>query len=163
MVLKTLEENYLDGYISILVKEYTSNVGCINFKKNQAKAKQIIYDSLKDDLMSMITSLNTANECFDTLTNLYEKKAPSQKRALKNKLRNLKMEKDEIVAPFFTKIFQVRDQLASIRVVVDKYYPLQTSINRLPSSWESFLAAINGREVEPNFERLWHDYLQEEG
>ena len=139
-----MEEHDLDGYGSKVVENPTSNVGCINFKKNQAKAKQIIYDSVKDDLMSMITSLNTAKECFDTLTNLYEKKAPSQKRALKNKLRNLKMEKDEIVAPFFTKIFQVRDQLASIRVVVDKYYPLQTSINRLPSSWEAFLPTING-------------------
>ena len=53
--------------------------------------------------MPVITPLKTAKECFDTLTNLYEKKAPSQKRVLKNQLSYLKMEKDEGVASFFKK------------------------------------------------------------
>ena len=104
MVLYILEEHDLDSYVSTMVEEPTSNSRCINFKKNQAKAKRIIYDSVKDNLMSMIAPLKTAKKCFDTLTNLYEKKALSQKGALKNKIRNLKMEKDEIVFSFFTKI-----------------------------------------------------------
>ena len=33
----------------------------------------------------------------------------------------------------------------------------------LPSSWETFLARINARENQRDFERLWHDCLQEEG
>jgi hypothetical protein len=33
----------------------------------------------------------------------------------------------------------------------------------LPDSWETFLSSVNGREVQPNFERLWHDCLEEEG
>ena len=41
-VLNILEEHDLDGYVSIVVEEPTSNAGCINFKKNQAKAKRII-------------------------------------------------------------------------------------------------------------------------
>ena len=36
-----------------------------------------MYDSMNDNLMSVITPLKTANECFETLTNLYEKKAPT--------------------------------------------------------------------------------------
>ena len=58
----------------------------------------IIYGSVKDNLMSVITPLNTTKECFDTLTNIYEKNASTQKRDLKNKLRNMNMEKDETVA-----------------------------------------------------------------
>ena len=85
--MNILEEHDLDGYVSIVVEEPTSNAGCINFKKNQAKSKWIIYDSsIKDNLMSVITSLKTTKDHFDTLTNLYEKKARSQKRDLKNKL-----------------------------------------------------------------------------
>ena len=85
--------------------------------------------------MSVITLLKTAKEsCFDTLKNLYEKKALSQKRALKNKLGNLKLEKEEIVAYFFTNIFQVRDHLAIIGVVVDEDDLLQTTIDGIPSS-----------------------------
>ena len=146
-----------------MVEKTTSNARCINFKKNQAKAKQRIYDLVKDNLMPGITSFKITNECFDTLTNLYEKKASSQKRALKNKLRNLRMEKDETMASFFTKISQVRDQLASIGVVADEHDLLQAAIDGIPSSWETFLAVVNDREEQPNFERLWHDCLQEEG
>jgi hypothetical protein len=47
---------------------------------------RIIFDSVKDNIMPVIAPLKTAKECFDTLSNLYEKKAPSQKRVLKNKL-----------------------------------------------------------------------------
>ena len=53
------------------------NAGRIAFKKKQAKARRIIYDSVKETLVPNITSLKTAKECFDTLTNLYEKKAPN--------------------------------------------------------------------------------------
>ena len=47
--------------------------------KNQAKEKRIIYDSMKDNLMSVITPLKTTKECFNTLTNIYEKKVPTQR------------------------------------------------------------------------------------
>ena len=67
------------------------------------------------------------------------------------------------MASFFTKISQVRDELLAIGVTVDDDDLVQTVFNGLPSSWETFLSAANGREVKPNFERLWHDCLEEEG
>ena len=69
--------------------------------------------------MPTITPLKIAKEYFDTLTNLYEKKAPSQKRVLKKRLRILKMNKDEGVGCFFTKIEQVKDQLTAIGITMD--------------------------------------------
>ena len=81
---------------------------------------------------------------------------------MEEQLRNLKMEKDEVVAYFFMKISEVRDQLTSIGVVVDDDELIQTIVYGLPSSWETFWSIVNGREVKPNFERLWHDCLQEE-
>ena len=66
-----------------------------------------------------ITTLKIAKECFDTLANMYEKKAPSQKIVLKKRLRTLKFNKDEGVGSFFTKIAQVRDQLIAIGIAVD--------------------------------------------
>jgi hypothetical protein len=64
--------------------------------------------------------------------------------------------------PSFPK-FPKRDQLAAIEVVVDDNDLVQTTVDGLPESWETFLSSINGREVQPNFERLWHDCLEEEG
>ena len=65
-VLNILEEHDLDSYVSTVVEEPTSNAGRINLKKSQAKAKHIIYDSVNNNLMSMITLLKIAKECFDT-------------------------------------------------------------------------------------------------
>ena len=41
---------------------------------------------------------------MDTLVNLYEKQAPSQKRTLKHKIKYLKMEKVKLVASFCSRI-----------------------------------------------------------
>ena len=112
--------------------------------------------------MLIITPLKTAKECFDTLVKLYETKATSQKRLLKSQLRSLKMEKDESVNSFFTKISHLKDQILAIGVSVDDDDLVQTTFDGLTSAWEAYLVEVNGCEVQPNFERLWHDCLQEE-
>lgn len=97
--------------------------------------------------MLMITPLKRAKECFDTLVKLYETKAPSQKRLLKNKLCTLKIEKDESVNSSFMKSSHIKDQLLAIGVVVDDDDLVQTVVYGLPPSWETFLSSVNGREV----------------
>jgi hypothetical protein len=69
------------------------------------------------------------------------------------------MEKDDSVAFFFTKISQLRDQLLVIGVTVDDDDLVQTAVDGLPPSCETFLARINARENQPDFEMLWHDCL----
>jgi hypothetical protein len=39
---------------------------------------------------------------------------------------------------------------------------VQFIFDGLPSSWETFLSTVSGREIQPTFDRLWHDCLQEE-
>jgi hypothetical protein len=73
---------------------------------------------------------------------------------LKKQLRTLKMGKDDTVATFFSKISQTRDQLIAIGVPVDDDDLVQTAIDGLPVAWGVFLALVNGRESQPNFERL---------
>ena len=116
------------------IEEPTTNVGRLAYKRKQGKAGRVIYDSIIEELMPNITSLKTAKECYDTLVNLYEKKAPSQQRVLKKRLRTLKLNKDESVGSFFTKITQVRDQLLAIGVTVDDDDLVQTMVDGLPSS-----------------------------
>ena len=111
IIMNILEEHDLDQFVTSEVDAPTIVAGRSNFKRNQAKAKRIIFNSVKDSIMTILTPLTTTKECFDTLTNLYEKKIPSQKRVLKTKLRFLKMEKRETISEVFTKISQIRDQL----------------------------------------------------
>jgi hypothetical protein len=153
----------LDELITREIEEPTSNTSRAAYKKRHAKAKRIIFDSIKDNMMPLIGHLRTTKECFDALANLYEKKAPTQKRILKKQLRTLKMGKDETIVVFFSKIAQTRDQLTSIGVVVDDDDLVQIAGDGLLDSWEIFLASVNEREAQPNFKRLWHDCIGEEG
>ena len=66
------------------------------------------------------------------------------------------MEKDETMTSLFTKISQVRYQLLRIGVMMDDGDIVQTTINGLPSSWETFLDTIYGQDVQSKFEILWH-------
>jgi hypothetical protein len=68
--------------------------------------------------MPAMTSLMTAKDCMDTLVNLYEKRTPNQKRALKHKLKYLKMEKGESMAYFCSRIAQIKDHLLVTGVTV---------------------------------------------
>ena len=85
-IIAILEEHDLDQYVLIEVAEPTSAAGKASFKRKQGKARRIIYDSVKENIMSIITPLTTAKECYDTLVKLYEAKVASQKRLLKSQL-----------------------------------------------------------------------------
>jgi hypothetical protein len=103
-IANILQEHDLEQYVTTVMEEPTTNAGRATFRKSQAKAKQIIFDSVKDSIMSAMTPLMTAKDCIDTLVNLYEKQAPTQKRTLKHKLKYLKMEKGESIASFCSRI-----------------------------------------------------------
>ena len=103
-ITNILQEHDLEKYVTIVVEEPMNNVGRATFRKSQAKAKRIIFDSVKDSIMPRMTSLMTSNDCMDTLVNLYEKHVPSHKRTLKHNLKYLKMEKCESLASLYSKI-----------------------------------------------------------
>jgi hypothetical protein len=112
--------------------------------------------------MPAMTSLMTAKDCMDTFVNLYEKQAPSQKRTLKHKINYFKMDKGESMASFYSRIAQMRDYLLVTGVIVDNDDLVEAIFDGLPSSWETFLSSVSGREIQPKFERLLNDCLQEE-
>lgn len=76
-LMAILEENDIDHYVTNVVEEPSSNARRATYKKNQAKASRIIYDSMKENLMPVITPLKIAKECYDTLVKLFETNAPS--------------------------------------------------------------------------------------
>ena len=49
-----------------------------------------------------------------------------------------------------------------IGVTVDDDDLVKAIFDDIPSSWDTFLYSVSGRETQPMFERLWHDFLQEE-
>ena len=59
-VMASLEKSDIDHYVINVVEEPSTDAGRTAFKRNQAKARRIIYDSVKEHIMPMITPLKTA-------------------------------------------------------------------------------------------------------
>ena len=65
-------------------------------KKNLVKAKKIMVDSVMDQLVPQVSSLNTP-KMFDSMTDLFEGKNIHQKMTLRNQLKNVKIQNAETV------------------------------------------------------------------
>jgi hypothetical protein len=72
-ITNILQKHDLEQYVTTVVEEPIVNAGRPAFRNSKEKAKKIIFDSVKDSIMSAMTSLMTTNECMDNLVNIYEK------------------------------------------------------------------------------------------
>ena len=79
--------------------------------------------------------------------------------ALKDKLRKIKMEKNDTIPVYLTKFFHCRDELGSVGVSVDEEYLVSLALLGLPKSWHSYEDSVNGREKMLGWERLWLDLV----
>ena len=103
-VLNILEENEVDDNVNRVILEPTDDNRKATYKRNQAKAKRILIDSMKDYLIPHISQLKIAKEVYHTLVGLVETNNPSMKRALRGKLQGIKMTKVDTITTFFMKI-----------------------------------------------------------
>ena len=75
-MINILEENDLEYFVTYVIEDATTNEGRTNYKKNQENSKRSIFESVKDNLMSVITPLEATKECFETLRNLLRRRIP---------------------------------------------------------------------------------------
>jgi hypothetical protein len=63
-ILNILEESELEELITRVIEEPTSNTAREAYRKKQAKAKRIIFYSVKDSMMPIIGHLRTCQRLF---------------------------------------------------------------------------------------------------
>ena len=161
-IMNTFVEFDLDDLVTRNLEEPIVVATRATYRKKQAKAKRLIFESIKDNMMPLVQSLSTAKECFDTLSKMYDIDAPSLKRSLKKQLFNMKMEKNETVASFFSRVAQLKEQLLSIGAMRETNDFIGAAIDGLLDSWASFISSVCGRGKTPSFEEFWHEFLEEE-
>jgi hypothetical protein len=156
----TLEEDDLLSVIQKALPETTTDEEKEEWKEDDVKARKIIIYSMRDHLLPHIANVKTTYEMYDALKNMFESNNTLRALTLKTQLQNIKMTKDDIVATFFMKISEIRDQLGAIGETISDRELVLTTLNALPKHWEPFLQSINGREELPTFDRLWTNYTQ---
>lgn len=81
---------------------------------------------------------------------------------LKDKLRNIKMHKNETIMKYMSRFTQGHDEIGGVGVNVAEYYLVSLALLGLLKSWHNYQDLVNEREKLPNWEHLWSDLVKEE-
>ena len=117
-----LEDNGLKEFIDAEIpKPASSDAAALDaWKKKTTKCRRILLEGVKDHIVSNIHGKASPFLMWKVLTELFQSKSDQRKLALKDKLRNIKMEKGDSIPKYLTKFLQCRDELGSVWVTVDE-------------------------------------------
>ena len=87
-------------------------------KKGEVKAKKIIRDSIQKHLVAYISELGTSKEMYDKLVGMFKANNANQILFLKNKLKDIKMDRGEFIQSYFMRIIEIKNDLLSIAEVI---------------------------------------------
>jgi hypothetical protein len=132
------------------------------FKDGDINAMSIIVESIKYHLIPYISHLDSSKKMYDALTNLFLVRNIGQVMSLKNELRDMKMNNEDIITSYFVRISQLRDQLQAIEEIISEKELVNIVLNGLPKTWDAFAASMNTMKECPTFEELWTCCAQEE-
>ena len=81
------------------------------YKKGEVKAKKIIIDSIQKHLVAYISDIGTSKEMYEKLVGMFKVNNANQILFLKNKLKDIKMDKGESIKSYFMRITQIKNDL----------------------------------------------------
>ncbi len=108
------------------------------WEKDNARAMKLIVDGVKDHLLPIIFELDTAHEMLKTLEEMFEINNTMRILNLKDKLSNIKMNKEETIASYFMRITELRNQLSKKSHIYDEKELTMIALRGLPQSWKTF-------------------------
>src|SRR5229473_1083569 len=79
-----------------------------------------------------------------------------------NQLKNVKIQNEETIQSYFTRVSQIKEQLEVVDEEVENAKIVMTTLNGLPRSWDSFIQGICARKKLVKFSRPWEECSQEE-
>ena len=89
-IMLILQENDLDQFVKEEVKEPEEVEA-----KTKHKKDMIIADSIKDNLIPQVSSMETPKEMFDALSGLFEGRNINRKMTLRNQLKSVRAQKSK--------------------------------------------------------------------
>ena len=94
-----------------------------------AKARRIILEGVRDHIVSNLHGKETY---------LFQNTNDHGKLALKDKIKNINMEKGDIIVKYLTKFTQCWDELGSVSFIVFEDDLVNLALLGLPKSWENY-------------------------
>ena len=94
-IMLILEENDIERFIK---EEFVESEECeakSKYKKDMIIAKRIIADSIKDNMIPQVSSMETLKEMFNSLLGLFEGRNINRKMNLRNQLKSVRAQKSD--------------------------------------------------------------------
>eukprot|EP00253_Pinus_taeda_P014185 PITA_14185 len=157
-----LDDNELKEFIEANVPKPTDAAQFGDWQKKTTKCRRILLEGVRDHILSNLHGKASPYLMWKALTDLFQSKSNQRKLVLKDKLKNIKCEKGDSMPKYLTKFTECRDELGSVRLIVDDEDLVSLALLGLPKSWHSYQDFVNGRDKLPGWERLWSDLVQEE-
>ena len=114
-----LDDKGLKAFIDAEVPKPTDAAQVKAWKKKIAKCRRILLEGVRDHIVSSLHGKASPYLMWKSLIDLFQSKSDQRKLALKDKLRNIKMEKGDSMPKYLTKFIQCRDELGSVGVTFD--------------------------------------------
>jgi hypothetical protein len=118
--------------------------------------------SVKDNIIPHIRDCKTSKETWDMLKGLYETTNTNRILFLKTKLLSLKMEANENISNFISRVKDLSDKLGDIGEKVSNTDLVTITLNGLVQDYQIFVSSLSAREKPPTFDELTGILLQEE-
>jgi len=125
-----------------------------DWEKREGRARTLLKMLVKDCIIPHIRECKTTNEIWGIMKELYEIKNSNHFLFLKSKILSLKMEENETVASFVTRIKDLKNKSADIGHTVDDTDLVTIAMNGVIDDYQMFVTGINVREKIPKFEEL---------
>ena len=138
-IMLILHEKDLENFVKEEVKEPEEDEFKSKHKKDTIRAKIIIVDSIKDNPIPQVSSMETPKYMFDVLSGLFKGRNINMKMTLRNQLKSVRAQKLETMQSYFTRVAQIKDQLETIGDIVEEAEIVKTTLNGLPKDWEAFI------------------------
>jgi hypothetical protein len=140
----------------------TTPVLVVEFRKRNNKAKRTICDVVHDHIIPHLMGKANAYKMWASLCKLYESSNENCIMVFHDRLRGIRILKDESVTSFLGRYTQIRDELAAVGEIVNPNSLVRQAMNSFTKPWGPFVSGIVAREVMPTWERMWDDFVQEE-
>jgi hypothetical protein len=124
------------------------------FRKRNNKAKSTICDAVCDHIIPHLTGKTCAYKMRASPCKLYESSNENWKMVLHDRLKGIRMLKDEMVTSFLGRYTQIRDELGAVGEVVDPNSLVRQAMNSFTKPCGPFVRGIGAREVMPTWERM---------
>ena len=109
MMEAVLEDNGLKEFIERDVPKPTSVDAAVHdaWQKKVARARRILLEGVKYHIVSSFHGKSTPYAMWKALTDIFQSSSDYRKLALKDKLRKIKMEKNDTILVYLIKFFQI--------------------------------------------------------